>query len=361
MYNIPYLVTADKNGNVYDHPYLRSSFKTNMFNIVPYELEMIPMPANCSLRFLKGTPYAYDPNQAKIIEFGGGFPVYTELPPGFLRMLMISFVPSDNIQVAYSHFSPVGWMNDTFVVPAIKIEEKIKLKQDIFDQLKALIHGSEHLKFLNNKFMLDYLKASEIVVTHLPDLSHIRPIIELFEKNSINHVLTLKNIFDDTLINKIRSQSTTVNIEVESYNVETGKKIQFLETDAITFIINSFNPDFYQNKNSFDNLIRLFEIAEKNNLYISINLNTLPGFTDLSKEWEKMQEFLTTFKIEHLKLRHMAISPDNFFSEHRIENSEILGLKNMLKYIKKKFKTLKIGYFSRSREDFYLADGLKFK
>jgi len=85
-----------------------------------------------------------------------------------------------------------------------------------------------------------------------------------------------------------------------------------LETDAITLPINSFNPDFIK-QNSFDNLIRLFEIAEKNNLYISISLNTLPGFTDLSREWEKMQEFLTTFKIEHLKLRHMAINPDKFF------------------------------------------------
>jgi len=36
------------------------------------------------------------------------------------------------------------------------------------------------------------------MVTHLSDLTHIRPIIELFEKNNINHVLTLKNIFDDT-------------------------------------------------------------------------------------------------------------------------------------------------------------------
>ncbi|MCA1933714.1 MAG: hypothetical protein LDL13_09065 [Calditerrivibrio sp.] len=363
MYKIPNLVIADKNGNVYDHHLLKSAFKTNIFNIVPYELEMIPLPQNSKLKTINGIPYAYDQNSAKIVDFGGGLPVYTELPPGYLRTLMISFIPQgESVGTAYSHFTPIGWMDESFVVPAIMVEEKVKVKGKIFESIKTTIQNNQNLRFLNNSFMLAFIAASEIIIKQQNDLENIKPILSIFSKNNINHVVTVKNFFNNEKIKEIKNEFLTINLNITDPNNEHVKKVNFSDIDSISIDIESFNPDFYfKNRSSFDNIIKLLEMAEKNYIFTSLNLKILPGFTDSSKEFEKMTEFINAFKINYLKLRHMAVEPDSFFSENNTQMSEILGLKNMLKYIKKKMKGLKIGFFSRTKDEFYLNDSFRIK
>ncbi|MEF3254576.1 MAG: hypothetical protein K6348_03285 [Deferribacterales bacterium] len=361
MYNIPNLITADKNGNVYDHPYLKSVFKTGIFNIVPYELEMIPMPEKCTLKIINGIPYAYDQNQAKIVDYSGGLPVYTELPPGYLRTLMLSFIKQSNIpNTPYSHFTPVGWMYEKFVVPAIKIEGKQKIEPKLFERLKSIIQNDSKIKFLSKKSSLDFLQAGEIVINSSKDLTLIKPILDILNSNSIPHVITLKHIQDHNDIKKIKTEFTTINAIISPTTLDVLKRILSNEIDSLTFDIDSLNPDFYQN-NEFDNIIKSFEISVKNGFFTSINLNTLPGFTDSTNEFDKLVEFLKTFKITYIKLRHMEVDTDLFFEKNKSSKTEILGLKNMLKYIKKKLKGVKIGYFSRTKDEYYLPSTLKIK
>ncbi len=367
MYNIPNLVFADKNGNVYDHPVLKSVFKTATYNTVPYELEMIPMPQDSQLKMIvDAVPYSYDQMQAKIVEFSNGFPVYTELPAGYLRILYPSYKFSgEEDNFTSSHLAPVGWMDEKFVVPAIFIEKKNKITPKHFKNLKNTIQEDEKLYFLNKKQKLDFLENNELIIKSNNELKLIHRIIPFFLENNQQVVITLKYDLDDKsygIIKSLTNENITFNLNINSFAVDKLNRSLNEFIDSLSFDITSCNPDFLKKESiSFDNMTKCFELAEKNNLFISINLLTLPGFTDSTKEYEKTVEFLNTFKIEYLKLRELKTVPHKFFQENKIESSEILGLKNMLKYIKKRCKRVKMGYFSRARQEFHLPNSFKIK
>lgn len=367
MYNIPNLVFADKKGNVFDHPVLKSVFKTATFNTVPYELEMIPMPQNTQLKMLTDAlPYAYDQMQAKIVEFSNGFPVYTELPAGYVRILYPSYkttLEEDNF--TSSHLAPVGWMDEKFVVPAIFVEKKSKITTKNFKKLRNIIQEDEKLNFLNKKLKLDFLENNEILIKSNNELKLTQKIIPFFLENNQPLVITIKYDLDDKsygIIRELTDENITFNLNINSFSLDKLNRSLNEFIDTLSFDIKSCNPDFLTKESTnFDVMIKCFEIAEKNNLYISVNLLTLPGFTDSINEYEKTVEFLNAFKIDYLKLRELKTIPHKFFSENKIESSEILGLKNMLKYIKKRCKRVKMGYFSRAKQEFHLPSSFKLK
>jgi len=366
MYDIPNLVFADKNGTVYDHPLLKSVFRTALYDIVPYELEMIPMPPDSQLRVMPDAlPYSYDQMQAKIVEFSGGFPVYTELPPGYIRILYPAYKSLGDDTLKYSHLAPVGWMNENFVVPAIFIEKKHKLPQQIFKKLKHLIQEDEKLYFLNKKNQLEFLLNSEIILKNNNDLKQINKILPLLLENNQKFVITLKYDLDiktNEILKNIINDNITINLNINSFSYEKLNTSFNEYIDSISFDVESFNPDFLKKRSiNFENITKCFEFAEKQNVYLSVNLLTLPGFTDSIKEHEKTIEFLNAFKIEYIKLRELKTIPHKFFNENKIESSEILGLKNILKYIKKRCKRVKMGYFSRTKDEYHLPNSFRIK
>ncbi len=57
MYDIPNLLFADRQGNIYDHPHLKMTVRSENYNFVPYEIELIelPPPAPDSISSLRRT------------------------------------------------------------------------------------------------------------------------------------------------------------------------------------------------------------------------------------------------------------------------------------------------------------------
>lgn len=164
------------------------------------------------------------------------------------------------------------------------------------------------------------------------------------------------------VIKSLLNENITINLNINAFSIEKLNAIFDELIDSLSFDVESFNPDFLKKRSvNFDNLTRSFEFAEKQGVFISVNLLTLPGFTDSTNEVEKTIDFLNTFKIEYLKLRDLKTVPHKFFKENKIESTEILGLKNMLKYIKKRCKRVKMGYFSRVKRDFHLPTAFKIK
>ncbi|MCX8083571.1 MAG: hypothetical protein N3C60_01435 [Calditerrivibrio sp.] len=367
MYNIPNLVFSDKNGVVYEHPVLKSVFRTGSYNIVPYELEMIPLPENCKLIAIPDAiPYSYDQMQAKIIEFSGGFPVSVELPKGYLRTLLPAYKKNTNDNnLISSHLTPVGWMDDRFVVPAILIEKKNIINEKNKKKIFSIIQHENIYSFLNKQYMLDYLTNCEIIVKNHKELEATFHFIRTISDLQLSFVITLKYDLDSKTIEMIKQEKNdtiTLNLNIKTFSMEKFKSSLSEYIDSISFDVDSFNPDYLAKKGiSFEIFTKLFEFAEKQNLYISVNLLTLPGFTDTVKEYEKTLEFISTFKIDYIKLRELKTNQDIFFAENKIENTEIFGLKNMLKYIKKKNKRVKMGYFSRTKNEFHLPDSFKIK
>jgi molybdenum cofactor biosynthesis enzyme MoaA len=144
MYNIPNLLFADKNGQIFDHPSLKMTVRSENFNFVPYELEMIELPKCSRLYFIPNSkPIAYNQETAKLEEFDGGLAVSAFLDPGYLRLFLPTYKKTKDFFLPLYAYTAVGWMDGKFVVPAIKVDDDSKwnpANYDYTDKLKEKVN-----------------------------------------------------------------------------------------------------------------------------------------------------------------------------------------------------------------------------
>ncbi len=128
---------------------------------------------------------------------------------------------------------------------------------------------------------------------------------------------------------------------------------------SMNSVVHSTYESYYQPQGySLDDVLKSIELANKYNIYTSLNLLVIPGVNDRESEAETMLDFLNAYDIDLIQLRNLNIDPDFLFSKLRFKKEEILGVKNLLKLIKKKKKNMKFGYFNRTKANFDVDFGL---
>lgn len=389
MYNIPNLLFADKNGNIYDHPKLKMCCRTNNFNIVPYESELEELPKFSKIKFIEGAkPLGYDQETAKIVEFDGGFPIYTTPSKGYLRVSLPAFKKNEKTILTNEAHTPIGFMDEKFYFSAIKVDiqtsdiNQTKSFKDIFmgyrgnnslichfaKMSKAIYRDIENLTPLGNELILDTFYLENNSANELTEM------INFLNDNQKDLVITFSNLTQEKVISKIcdclkqikKDDNLTINIEPYQINLETIKSILSSDIDLITLNISSLNNSFAHSMLGFHQEYETyFKYAQKlidaSKIYgfeIILNLSVLPGFTDIKPNVESLIDFLSTYNINFMKLSNMAIYGDIFFKSDKILEEEILGIINMLKEIRKKCKTLQFGAFTRSKKYIYKDNGL---
>lgn len=390
MYNIPSLLFADKNGNIYDHPTLKMTGKTNSFDIVPYETELTELPKNHKIKFLEGAvPLGYDQERAKIVEFEGGFPVYITPPKGYLRVLMPSFKALNNNILQPDEYTAVGFMEDTFYFPGIKAD---LLTEDISEKNGTFKDKIVKYEYANNKLVNYLIKMSKKTFGEIETLtpfgneiifdfryfrettpSEVYELLNIYSKEQKFPVVTFKNIalsdnifeiFVDSLKLTSKLDSLTINIQNPIVPSNQMKKILEYPPHSITIpFISSLNSLISSKisdtiglmKNHNESIQKLIELFQRYGTNVFLDLLILPGFTDTERNIQNLVDFLNTYRINSLKLSNMKINANKIFEGVESLKEELLGIRTMLKTLKKGCKELKFSVFGRHK-DFLLKD-----
>lgn len=389
MYNIPNLLFADKNGNIYDHPTLKMTGKTNSFDIVPYETELTELPSKHKINFLEGAvPLGYDQEKARIVEFEGGFPVYITPPKGYIRVLMPSFKMLKNTNMLHEEYTAVGFTDDTFYFPGIKVDilteditEILSFKDIIakFDQtnnrlIKNFLKMSrktfgevETLTPFGNEIILDFKYLGEVKSSEIYELIDIYCREQKLPVVTFRNVSSSENSFDSFIeVLRLCSKLSPLTINVDNPILPNAqiKKILEYQPHSITIPLISPSDSFLVKNVSLalglgekhnDNVQKITEIFEKYGTHIFINLLTLPGFTDRSGNVQNIVDFLNTYRINSLKLSNMKTDISTVFQGEESLKEELLGIRTMLKMLKKSCKGLRFSVFGRHK-DFFLKD-----
>lgn len=423
MYEIPNMLYADRQGNIYDHPYLKMTVRSENFNFVPYEIELIELPPCSRLFFVPDTnPIAYNPDTAGMETFTGGYAVSAFLDPGYLRLFLPSYVKnSDKILPLYA-YTAVGWLHDKFVVPAIKVDDDSKWNPANFDYTDAFKPTVDamlqkypdnrlyqqlstcalnyHCTAAKNAFIgrwecplptaptcnsrclgcislqdNDKVEAAQDRIKFIPTPEEIAQVAlnhyEVAEESIVSFgqgcegdpIMAADTIAKAIKLIKAQAPDLTVNFNSNCSNPEKMKMIFDAGVDSIRVSINSvvestynayYNPVGY----TLDDVLKSIELANRYNIYTSLNFLTIPGVNDRESEADTLIDFLDAYKIDLIQLRNLNIDPDYLFSIMKFKKEEILGLKNLLKLIRKKQKNIKFGYFNRTKENFYKDFGL---
>lgn len=116
-----YLVYADEQGNLFDHPELIGLARSADMIVEILEDELIPLPDGATLVSLPYTrPIGMDPDTGEMVALPGNVhAVGALLPQGFTRLCIPSYVKTDKTQkLPLFGYSAVVWKDDGFYVTA---------------------------------------------------------------------------------------------------------------------------------------------------------------------------------------------------------------------------------------------------
>ncbi|MGZ4110950.1 MAG: radical SAM protein [Tumebacillaceae bacterium] len=116
-----FLVYADKDGRIFDHPEFQALGRDGEFLTDVYEEELIPLPDGATLVSLPGTKaLAYDPETDKTIAMPGDMTaVGALLPQGYTRLLLPAYAKRDGAEpMPLFGYTAVVWKDEQFYVAA---------------------------------------------------------------------------------------------------------------------------------------------------------------------------------------------------------------------------------------------------
>ncbi|MGZ4121923.1 MAG: radical SAM protein [Tumebacillaceae bacterium] len=116
-----FLVYADKDGRIFDHPDFQALGRDGEFLTDVYEEELIPLPDGATLVSLPGTKaLAYDPETDKTIAMPGDMTaVGALLPQGYTRLLLPAYAKRDGAEpMPLFGYTAVVWKDEQFYVAA---------------------------------------------------------------------------------------------------------------------------------------------------------------------------------------------------------------------------------------------------
>jgi pyruvate-formate lyase-activating enzyme len=94
-------------------------------------------------------------------------------------------------------------------------------------------------------------------------------------------------------------------------------------------------------------VLRSIEYAGESGLHVSINLLTMPGFTDQEAEAEALFALLNKLPIDMVQLRNLNIDPDVFYEHMGWPKEEAMGIAALIDELGSRYPDLLVGSYSR--------------
>ena len=142
----------------------------------------------------------------------------------------------------------------------------------------------------------------------------------------------------------------TLNINTNASKPEVIKNMIKEGLDSIRVSMNSPTPEYYnkyhQPNYEPDDVYASLDAALSAGIFVSLNLFFMPGFTDATEEVESLFRLLDKFPVSMIQTRNMNIDPDYYFDKIEFQDSEPIGIKNLLNLLEKKYPQIKLGYYN---------------
>lgn len=416
----PNLLFADKKGNIYDHPFLKmgTSVWDNEAFIDYKDEDLIELPDCSRLYFIPGTKaIGWDEKHKKYVELEGKYCVSVFLSPGYLRILNPLYRKLSREILPLYAYTPVGFLNGKFVVPAIKVDDDSRWNPvnydftDNFEKKVAFLLNKHpqnrlykqlstcalvyHCTAAKNVFeqrwecpiptsptcnsrcvgciskqpaeccpspqeRINFIptpeEIAEVALNHYAVAEH--PIISFGQGCEGDPIMVADVVAKAVKIIKKHAPHLTVNF---NSNCSIPDKIRLLadagidsiRVSTISFKEKTYNAYYGPVNYRLEDVIESIKVARQSGLYISLNLLTFPGLTDRKDEIDAMSDVIDGYGVNLIQTRNLNIDQDLLFSRLPSPDTEIIGIREMLKRILSISPGLKIGYFNRTRDEFF--------
>jgi len=162
-------------------------------------------------------------------------------------------------------------------------------------------------------------------------------------------------------IRLIRSRTAkgTINMNTNGSRPRTLARLFDAGLDSIRISLNSvrkpcylayFRPRGYR----FEDVLEGIDLALDRNRFVAVNYLNLPGFTDTPQEADALLQFLQKRPIGMIQWRNLNFDPQRYLQAMRqaAPQGRPMGMRRLLKRVRRRFPGLMFGYFNPPRERF---------
>lgn len=145
----------------------------------------------------------------------------------------------------------------------------------------------------------------------------------------------------------------TININSNAGYTEGLKQIIDAGLDSIRVSTISATPEiynaYYQPKNyNLENVTASIKYAKQNNVFVSLNLLTLPGLTDRESETESLINWIKQTGVDMIQIRNLNIDPDMLFAKLPVQDEDFYGIPQFISILQQQLPGVQIGNYSKA-------------
>jgi len=338
------------------------------------------------------------------------------LPPGYTRTLLpAAHYPDAHAPLPLWSYTAVGWEGDSFVAPAIRTDPMDHSAARHYDDRKLLPRiaarrsQAEHNPILSqlvrcateyhclaakNLFLgrweaplpvanacnaacvgciswqpstsctasherIRYAPtADHIVEVALPFLTEVPEAIVSFGQGCEGEPRLVADVIAEAR-RRIRQATDrgTINCNTNGSLPRRVEQIARAGLDSIRISVNSaldgtytayYLPRFYR----WEDVRESIRLSKANGLYTTVNYLVFPGVSDREEELEAFLGLIRETGLDMVQMRNLSIDPELYLDRVPVPRGKALGLRAVLRAIRREFPHVEIGYFNRPKELF---------
>ncbi|NQT00018.1 MAG: radical SAM protein [Candidatus Omnitrophica bacterium] len=204
------------------------------------------------------------------------------------------------------------------------------------------------------KFVPTPAEVAEVALWHISNVAD--PVVS-FGQGCEGEPLLNAALLEKT-IRLIRKKTTKgmINLNTNASRPKSLARLFDAGLDSIRVSLNSarakyYNRYFQPKGYLFKDVLSSIGIAKRKFRFVSVNYLTMPGFTDLADEFTAFKNFVETQHIDMIQWRSLNFDPLCYFRKLKttLNNSRMLGVREVISTLKRDFPHVLMGYFNPSR------------
>ena len=200
--------------------------------------------------------------------------------------------------------------------------------------------------------------AEDVAEVALPFLTTVPEAIVSFGQGCEGEPLLRADVIGEAL-HRIRAETDrgTINCNTNGSLPRRVEQIARAGLDSIRISLNSalgptytayYQPRFYR----WEDVRESIRLSKGLGLYTTVNYLVFPGVTDREEELEALLELTRETELDMIQMRNLSIDPELYLKTVPPARGKCVGIRTVLRTLRREFPRVEIGYFNRPKELF---------
>lgn len=169
----------------------------------------------------------------------------------------------------------------------------------------------------------------------------------------------LQGTLMEEMIRRVRGQTDRGTIHLNTNGSLPGvvERLCKVGLDSIRVSLNSTLPDayaaYYRPRHyDFSDVVESIRMAKAHDCYTAINLLVFPGVSDREEEVEGLLRLVDETGFDSIQMKNLNIDPHRYLDSLPPPRGREIGMREMLRTVRREAPHVEIGYFNRPKEEF---------